>query len=71
MRRRSLVVILAALLLLPNLAKAGAFDNSLWLGTDNTSNRSVLNTDRAGNELRQVSLTEASGIAIDPRANRV
>jgi List-Bact-rpt repeat protein len=53
-------------------AGAGPFDNSLWLGTDNNTNtRPVLNTDRAGNELRRVDMTEANGIAIDLAANRI
>jgi len=56
---------------LPNSSRAGMFDNSLWIGTDNTSNRPVLNTDRAGNELRRVNNTEASGIAIDLATNLI
>ncbi len=47
------------------------FDNSLWLGTDNTFARPVLDVDRAGHELRRVNSTEATGIAIDPASNRI
>jgi len=49
----------------------GPFENSLWLGTDNSATLSVLNTDRAGNVLRQVVNTEATGIAIDPAAGLI
>ena len=56
---------------LSHAATIGAFDNSLWLGTDNTDTLPVLNTDRAGTELRRVDTTQATGIAIDPAANRI
>src|SRR5437879_2065824 len=42
--------------------------DSLWLGTDNTNSRSVLNTDLAGNLIRSVGPLEASGIAINAPA---
>ena len=71
MRKLLLTLILSVALGLPYAAWAGPFDNSLWLGTDNTDARPVLNTDRAGTELRRVDTTEATGIAIDPAANRI
>ena len=71
MGRLVLALVLLPLMGLPRVASAGAFDNSLWLGTDNTAALPVLNTDRAGNELRRVDLTEATGIAIDPVTNRI
>jgi len=71
MRYLLLTLALSVALGVPYEAWAVSFDNSLWLGTDNTSSRPVLNTDRAGNELRRVDTTEASGIAIDLAANRI
>ncbi len=56
---------------LPGISEAGQFDNSLWIGNNGTSTFPILNTDRAGNELRRVDATEATGIAIDPVANRI
>jgi hypothetical protein len=52
-------------------ALAGPFDNSLWLGTDNTDTLSILNTDRAGTVLRQFGPLEVTGIAVDPATNRI
>jgi hypothetical protein len=46
-----------------------AFVNSLWIGTDNTNSRDVLNTDRSGNVLQAVTLTQSTGFAIDLNAN--
>jgi hypothetical protein len=43
----------------------GCSRNSLWIGTDNTQNRLVYNTDRSGNLLRSVGPVEATGFAID------
>lgn len=71
MHKLLLTLTLAVALGLPYAAWAGQFHNSLWLGTDNTNSRPVLNTDRAGNELRRVDTTEATGIAIDVAANRI
>ena len=45
-----------------------AFDNSLWIGTDNTSGRNVLNLDRSGALLRTVGPVECTGFAIDVNA---
>jgi hypothetical protein len=45
------------------------FTNSLWIGTDNSSGRLVLNTDRTGALLRSVGPVEATGFAIDLNAN--
>jgi len=45
------------------------FTNSLWIGTDNTSSRSALNTDRNGTLLQSVGPVEATGFAIDLNAN--
>ena len=56
---------------LPGMSGAGPFDNSLWLGNNGVSTFPVLNTDRAGNELRRVDAAAATGIAIDPAANRI
>jgi sugar lactone lactonase YvrE len=59
----------------PGISGAGQFDNSLWLGnnahTTDGSKHPILNTDRAGNELRRVNDTAAHGIAIDPATNRI
>jgi DNA-binding beta-propeller fold protein YncE len=71
MRNLSLELIFMAFLGIPSLAGAGQFDNSLWLGTNNLNTLPILNVDRAGNILRQVAATEATGIAIDPAANRL
>jgi hypothetical protein len=46
-----------------------SFPNSLWLGTDNTSSRLVLNTDRNGILLRSFGPREVVGIAIDSASN--
>jgi hypothetical protein len=70
----TLTLILSVTLALPcaaDQAGAGPFENSLWLGTDDTNTLPVLNTDLAGNELRRVDTTEATGIAIDLAANRI
>jgi hypothetical protein len=45
------------------------FANSLWIGTDNTSARSALNTDRNGALLRSVGPVQVTGFAIDLNAN--
>src|SRR5512135_1804852 len=74
MRKLMSIVLLlsvSAALELPSVVRAGPFDNSLWIGTDNTPSRPVLNIDRSGNELRRVDNTEATGIAIDPQANLI
>jgi hypothetical protein len=66
------VAIGAALVILGTIGGARAqFDNSLWIGTDNTSNLMVLNTDRTGAILRQVGPVEATGFAIDLPGNRI
>jgi YD repeat-containing protein len=52
-------------------AIAASFPNSLWVGTDNTANLAVLNTDTSGNILRSVPTTEATGFAIDLTGNIV
>jgi hypothetical protein len=65
---------LAAVLILlfsAGAAQAVSTPNSLWLGTDNTNTRPVLNTDRSGTLLRQVDNTEATGIAIDLAKNTI
>ena len=55
---------------IPSLAgPQTAYDNSLWIGTDNTSFRNVLNMDRAGALLRSVGPLESTGFAIDLNAN--
>src|SRR5690349_957211 len=46
-----------------------AFANSLWIGTDNSSSRNVLNMDRSGVLLRTVGPVECTGMAIDADAN--
>jgi hypothetical protein len=52
--------------------QAVSFPNSLWIGTDNTDNRPVLNTDRSGTELRRVDPpVEATGFAIDVAGNTI
>jgi hypothetical protein len=45
--------------------------NSLWIGTDNTSDRLVLNTDRTGALLQSVGPVEATGFAIDLKTNTI
>lgn len=45
------------------------FPNSLWIGTDNTSSRNVLNMDGAGALLRSVGPLECTAFAIDLNAN--
>src|SRR5438552_16660207 len=45
------------------------FPNSLWIGTDNTSSRNVLNMDRAGVILGSVGPVECTAFAIDPNLN--
>jgi hypothetical protein len=45
--------------------------NSLWIGTDDATNRLVLNTDRTGALLQSVGPLEATGFAIDPKANTI
>ena len=67
LRRLLPIVLLAVALVLPHAALA----DSLWLGTDNTNIRSVLNTDLAGNVLQSVGPLEASGIAINGAANLI
>jgi outer membrane protein assembly factor BamB len=64
-------LILTIFIGLPGISGAGQFDNSLWLGNNGIGTLPVLNTDRAGNELRRVDAAEATGIAIDPAANRI
>jgi len=61
------IVLLSVVLVLPPEARA----DSLWLGTDNTNSRSVLNTDLAGNVMQSVGPLEASGIAINGGANLI
>jgi hypothetical protein len=51
---------------------ATAFDNSLWIGNDISVSLPVLNTDRAGNVLRQINAPiPTSGIAIDLSSNTI
>lgn len=45
-----------------------AFDNSLWVGTDNVPSRRILNMSRTGIVLQTVGPEEATGMAIDPGA---
>lgn len=45
--------------------------NSLWIGTDNSDGRDVLNTDRSGVILRIGRRTDTSGLAIDLDHNRI
>jgi hypothetical protein len=52
-------------------AFAQSHPNSLWIGTDNTTSRDILNIDRTGTLLRSIPLTEATGIAIDAAHNRI
>lgn len=66
MRKLLMSVLLSLVLGLP-YARA----NSLWLGTDNTNSRPVLNTTLAGVEIGRVNLTEATGIAIDLANNLI
>jgi hypothetical protein len=49
----------------------GETANSLWIGTDNASDRLVLNTDRVGALLQGVGPVEATGFAIDLKANTI
>ena len=58
-----------AFLVLSAASPARAFDNSLWIGTDNVTSRSVLNTDRTGALLQSVGPVEATGFGIDLNAN--
>jgi len=67
MRSLLMTAVLSIVLGLPHLAWA----DSLWLGTDNTNSRSVLNTDLAGNVIQSVGPLEASGIAINAPANLI
>ena len=67
MRSLLMTPVLTLVLGLPHLVWA----DSLWLGTDNTSSRSVLNTDLAGNLIQSVGPLEASGIAINAPANLI
>ncbi len=66
MRKLLMTLILSLVLGLPS-----AWADSLWLGTDNTGGRPVLNTTLAGVEIRRVNTTEATGIAIDPAAKLI
>jgi hypothetical protein len=49
----------------------GQTANSLWIGTDNANDRLVLNTDRTGALLQSVGPVEATGFAIDLKANTI
>jgi YD repeat-containing protein len=71
--RLSASVLMAALflLLVSGTATATSYPNSLWIGTDNFTNLTVLNTDTSGNILRSVPTTEATGFAIDLTGNIV
>lgn len=44
------------------------YDNSLWVGTDDTQSRNVLNMDRTGVLLRSVGPVECTGFAINRNA---
>ncbi|MBK8815611.1 MAG: hypothetical protein IPN42_08960 [Methylococcaceae bacterium] len=69
-----LLFILTILIGFPGVSRAGKFDNSLWLGNNGNGLGTlppVLNLDRAGNELRRINTTDATGIAIDPATNRI
>src|SRR5881396_1131318 len=44
------------------------YNNSLWIGTDNSTSRNVLNMDRSGVVLRSVGPVECTGFAISPDA---
>jgi outer membrane protein assembly factor BamB len=66
--RSSLVVGIVSFVL-SAAGPARAASDSLWIGTDNTADRSVLNTDRAGTLLDSVGPVEATGFAIDQSAN--
>jgi len=71
-RSRLTALVLAAaifLFLVSSTATAASFPNSLWIGTDNTGGRAVLNTDTSGSVLRSVPSTEATGFAIDLPGN--
>ena len=71
MRGSSSMFVAAGLFALgANLAQAQIAD-SLWIGTDNTSGRLVLNTDRSGNVLRSVGPVEATGFGIDLSSNTI
>ena len=50
---------------------AQSHPNSLWVGTDNTTSRDILNTDRAGTLLRSIKTNDATGIAIDAANNKI
>jgi len=67
MRKPFLTLILTFVVGLPMVARA----DSLWIGTDNTSVRAVLNTDLAGNLIQSVPNTEATGIAVDLASNLI
>jgi len=45
--------------------------NSLWIGTDDASDRLVLNTDRTGALLQSVGPVEVTGFAIDLKTNTI
>lgn len=49
-----------------------SYPNSLWIGTDNEcGNRKLMNVDRSGNVLREFTICDVTGIAIDPRAGTI
>ena len=64
------VVVALASLALPNPAAAQT-SPSLWLGTNNTSTRDILNVTPTGSLIRQINTTEATGIAVDNAGDRL
>jgi hypothetical protein len=67
----SLALVGLVSLFIANAAAAASFPNSLWIGTDNINTRAVLNTDTAGNVLRSVLTTDATGFGVDLASNIV
>jgi hypothetical protein len=72
MKCNSLIVLLVVTAVAASPASAGPIANSLWIGTDNTISRNVLNVDRQGHLLQTVNPAfEASGIAVDLPHNTI
>lgn len=65
MNRLATLAVAALLSCFASSAWAVSFDNSLWIGTDNTAARLVINTDRSGAILRTTGPIESTGFAID------
>ncbi|MEQ1558249.1 MAG: hypothetical protein ABL933_04835 [Methyloglobulus sp.] len=71
MRNVLIKLLFMALFCVSYNTKAGAFDNTLWLGNNKGASLGVLNVNRAGKILRTIRDTEATGIAIDTKKNLI